>query len=39
MKSRAGEDNGDADRDRDIDVLDVRQILEFAAGITNALPL
>ena len=31
--------HGDADRDRDIDVFDARHILEFAAGITNALPL
>jgi hypothetical protein len=31
--------HGDADRDRDIDVFDARHILEFDAGITNALPL
>ena len=31
--------HGDADRDRDIDVFDARDILEFAAHITGALPL
>jgi hypothetical protein len=31
--------HGDADRDGDIDVFDARHILEFAARITNALPL
>jgi len=31
--------HGDADRDHDIDVFDARYILEFAAHITNALPL
>ncbi len=31
--------HGDADRDGDIDVFDARHILEFAAGITNGLPL
>lgn len=31
--------HADADRDGDIDVFDARHILEFAAGITNALPL
>ncbi len=31
--------HGDADRDGDIDVFDARHILEFAAHITNALPL
>jgi hypothetical protein len=31
--------HADADRDGDIDVFDARHILEFAAAITNALPL
>ena len=31
--------HGDADRDGDIDVFDARHILEFAAGLTNELPL
>jgi hypothetical protein len=31
--------HGDADRDGDIDVFDARHILEFAAGVTSALPL
>jgi hypothetical protein len=31
--------HGDADRDHDLDAIDARHILEFAAGITTALPL